>query len=144
MKQRCNSPKHTAYKNYGGRGIKICKEWEHDFKAFYDWSIANGYNPELTLDRIDNNGNYEPSNCRWATIKEQSYNRRTNRNLTVYGITHTLEEWSKIMGFNSHHVIFLRLKRGWTVEDAICTPSRKKKNHRWHEEFLETFVRRQQ
>ncbi len=79
MKARCNNPQRKDYKNYGGRGIQVCAEWINDFSAFHSWATDNGYSDELTIDRIDVNGNYEPSNCRWATIQEQQKNKRTNK-----------------------------------------------------------------
>lgn len=76
MKQRCYNPNSRDYKNYGERGISICEEWKNDFQAFYSWAMANGYKDNLTIDRIDVNGNYEPSNCRWVTMLVQRHNRR--------------------------------------------------------------------
>lgn len=85
MKRRCYNPKHIHYKSYGGRGIKIRDEWLNDFLKFKEWSLRNGYSDKLCIDRTDNNGNYEPNNCRWVTYKENCNNTRTNRLITING-----------------------------------------------------------
>ena len=125
--QRCTNPKQANYKLYGGRGIKVCEEWRKDFKAFHDWAVANGYTDDLTIDRIDVNGNYCPENCRWATKKEQSNNTRTNRLITYKDETHTLQEWADFLGA-SKGAIYRRLKRGWSVEKALTTPIKNQKH----------------
>lgn len=101
MKCRCYNSANPSYKNYGGRGIKIFDKWldeENGFMNFYEWAINNGYQDNLSIDRIDNNGNYEPSNCRWATDFEQANNKRNNHYITYKGETHTVAEWSRIIG----------------------------------------------
>lgn len=97
IKNRCKDKNNKYYK---GRGIKICQQWLDDFKCFYDWAITNGYQDNLTIDRIDVNGNYEPSNCRWITLKEQARNKRNNVYVTYNNETHTLSEWSEITKIN--------------------------------------------
>ena len=109
MKQRCNNPKNVWYKNYGARGIKICDSWQNDFMSFYNWSINNGYSDELSFDRIDVNGNYEPANCRWATRRTQQNNMRRNRYLTYNDETHTQAEWEHILKL-PHNYIHSRLR----------------------------------
>jgi hypothetical protein len=96
MKDRCRRSSHVAYKDYGGRGIKICDEWK-TFENFYPWAIKSGFQPELSLDRINTNGNYEPTNCRWATAEEQQRNRRDN-NLTEEVIQAREEKLKEIRG----------------------------------------------
>lgn len=118
MKQRCFNPNNTAYEDYGGRGITVCDEWKDDFQTFHDWAMANGYAEDLEIDRMDNDGNYEPSNCRWTTRERQANNRRTNAKLTLNNETHTIAEWTKITGL-SKATIDGRLKRGWTIERVL-------------------------
>ncbi|MBE7084268.1 MAG: hypothetical protein E7373_06695 [Clostridiales bacterium] len=118
LKSRCLNMSFKFYKNYGGRGIKVCDEWLNNPQSFYDWAIANGYNSNLTIDRIDFNGNYEPSNCRWVDMKTQSNNRRNNHIITLNGVSHTLSEWSSLTGIEQS-TIRARLKRGWSEEKAL-------------------------
>lgn len=119
MKERTINEHDTAYQYYGGRGIKVCDEWINDFKAFYEWAIDNGYKDGLTIDRIDTNGNYEPSNCRWSTRKEQANNRRTNKNISYNGETHNLKQWSEKLGIN-YGTLKARINRyHWTIERAF-------------------------
>lgn len=115
---RCHYPQTNQYKNYGGRGIKICEEWEKDFVSFYNWAMDNGYNDNLTLDRINVNGNYEPSNCRWITRKEQGRNTTKNRFITYNGETKTLTEWSETYNINIT-TLSDRLKAGIPFGEAI-------------------------
>ena len=98
MIARCHCPKSPDYTNYGARGIKVCEEWRKDNKAFFDWAFANGYKQGLSLDRIDNNGDYSPQNCRWVTHKQQQNNKRTNHFIEINGETHTISEWAEISG----------------------------------------------
>ena len=83
MKERCLTVTNKDYPNWGGRGITICEEWRNDFAAFREWSLANGYDEHLTIDRVDNDGNYEPGNCRWVTLQEQAQNRRKPKNHNI-------------------------------------------------------------
>lgn len=118
MIRRCTSPVEIEYHNYGGRGIKVCDEWANDFMVFYDWAMANGYNDKLTIDRINNNGNYEPSNCRWATYKKQCRNKRNNRIVCINGVEKTLIEWSEISGID-RATIARRINVGWDAKDWL-------------------------
>lgn len=99
MMDRCENPNVQNYGLYGGRGIRVCDEW-HDIQEFEKWAEQTGYEPGLTLDRIDVNGDYCPNNCRWATRKEQANNRRNTLYITFLGETHTLSEWAEILGVN--------------------------------------------
>jgi hypothetical protein len=120
MKARCNRPSSHKYKSYGGRGIKVCEEWKN-FEPFYDWAMKNGYAEDLSIDRIDNDGNYEPSNCRWVTSKMQANNTRQNCKITFNGETHTLKEWSEITGI-TYSALSHRKARGWEVDKMLTVP----------------------
>lgn len=120
MLDRCNNPENPAYKYYGGRGIKVCDRW-YDVRN-YVADLPDGYKSGLEIDRIDNNGNYEPGNVRWATSKENGRNKRNNVLLTYNGQTKTITEWSEITGIH-HTTIKDRIdKQGMTVEQALTLP----------------------
>lgn len=126
MRDRCYNKKNKSYADYGGRGIIVCEEWNSDFMSFYNWSIKNGYDESLptsecSIDRIDVNGNYCPSNCRWATIKEQANNKRNNRMITYMGKTQSVSMWADELNI-SVGKLRSRLDRNWTVERAFTTP----------------------
>ena len=120
MLRRCNNPKDKEYHNYGGRGISVCERWSK-FENFIA-DMGDKPSPHHSLDRYpDKNGNYEPSNCRWATMLEQGLNRRTNRNVTYMGKTQTVSQWSQELGINDT-TIYQRIRYGWTMEEALSTP----------------------
>jgi hypothetical protein len=119
MRQRCHYPASISYRNYGARGIKVCDRWINSFENFY---ADMGDRPEGTsLERIDNDRDYEPGNCAWATKPEQGTNQRTNRFIEHAGQRLTLMQWSRLTGL-SKHTIYRRLKIGWPVDKALTTP----------------------
>lgn len=130
MKSRCYTKSNPAYNRYGGRGISMCQQWKKDFTAFYNWSMDNGYSKELSIDRINHNGNYEPSNCRWATPKEQSDNKRCNILITINGTTLDLQQWCDKIGIKRSTVNTRVRMCGWTYEKALSTPVRKHKEYK--------------
>jgi hypothetical protein len=129
MCTRCNNPNSPRYGDYGGRGIVVCEEWRHTFAPFEKWALTNGYTDNLTIDRIDVNGDYCPENCRFVTYTENNQNRRDNVLLEFNGEVHCLTEWSRIMGIGQS-VLTNRLKRGWSVEKALTFPVDHRKT-RW-------------
>lgn len=120
MKRRCSNPNSDDYKHYGARGISVCEEW-NEFTGFYSWAKASGYTEDLTLDRIDVDGNYEPCNCRWVDMKEQENNRTNNVMIEFNGECHTRQQWSEITGIK-YTTIRNRIDNlGWPVEKALTT-----------------------
>lgn len=123
MRQRCLVENNVNFPSWGGRGITICERW-NDFENFLA-DMGTRPTPKHSIDRIDNNGNYEPINCRWATMKEQSRNRRSNHFVTVNGVTKTIVEWAEISGLHQS-TIFKRLaKYGWPPDQAVSRPPNK-------------------
>lgn len=120
MKQRCYNKNVPNYKNYGGRGIRVCDEWtsKSGYRLFYEWAVANGYGEFLSIERKDVNGNYCPENCTWATFKEQQNNKRDNHKLTINGITKNINQWSEETGIHPA-TLHNRLNSGWNTNNVI-------------------------
>ena len=125
MRERCLNQHHRYYNDYGGRGIKICDEWLQSFLPFEAWALANGYADHLELDRVDNDGDYTPENCRWTTRKENFNNRRTTRFLTAFGERKTMQQWTEDERCAvDYATIWARVGRGWSHERAITEPTK--------------------
>lgn len=125
MRNRCNNFNNYSYKNYGGRGIRVCSEWDQSFESFKSWALLHGYKEGLSIDRKDNNGDYSPENCRWVNLKVQHRNQRVSRMLTLNGKTQTLADWSEELRI-SHGTLSARLRSGWSVERTLTEPVHKK------------------
>jgi hypothetical protein len=117
MKKRCLNPNNHAYKYYGGLGIKVCSDWL-SFELFRDWALRSGYEDDLTIERREYNGNYEPSNCAWVPISEQNNNKSNSRMITYMDKTQTLRDWSRELGIK-YTTLHGRLRRGWPVNKAF-------------------------
>ena len=115
IKARCYNPHNKRYKNYGGRGIKVCDEWKNDYLSFKNWALNNSYSDDLTIDRINNDGNYEPNNCRWVDIKTQQNNTTRNIYITYKGITQSLSLWADTFGL-TYSCMKHRYDRNWNME----------------------------
>ncbi len=128
MKSRCNNPNASKYYLYGGKGIKVCEEWENDFLSFYNWAMNNGYKEELTLDRINPDKDYCPENCKWATYKEQN-SHLSGKAMEIFseviieykGEQLNMTEWAKRLGLKPK-TLHSRYQRGWTIERMLETP----------------------
>lgn len=126
MRARCTNPNHREFNRYGARGIMVCKEWE-SFEPFYIWSLENGYDEHLSIDRVDVNGNYEPSNCRWTTWDVQVRNRRNNHYLECNGRKMIISDWARELGI-SEQGLSERINSGnWTIEEALTIPPMSRK-----------------
>ena len=132
MRNRCYDKNRKCYPSYGGRGIKVCDEWLHDYAAFREWAMRSGYDPNAprgmcTLDRIDNDGDYCPENCRWVSMDVQRWNKHDSWKLEYKGKVINLREASLVAGI-TENTIRCRIKRGWSVERAIEQPARRLSN----------------
>ena len=127
MRNRCNNKNNKDYPYYGGRGITVCDDWNNNFILFETWAINNGYTEKLTIDRIDSNKEYSPNNCKWSTRKEQIINRRPFKSRFF---KERLEKSIKQMAEEHNiptYIVFSRLRLGWSLEDSLNKPIRKKK-----------------
>lgn len=124
MRRRCYNPKDQSFPYYGGRGITVCSAWLESYSEFRDWALSSGYQAGLTLDRKDTDGNYAPENCRWATRKEQNFNKRNNHRLEFGGRNLTLAEWEAVTGLPQRLIRCRVVELGWPIEKALTEPVR--------------------
>lgn len=124
MIQRCRNPNNQAFKYYGGRGIEVCQEWKDSFLVFYN-HVGKRPSPKHSIDRIDNDGNYEPGNVKWSLRVEQANNKQNNRNITINGKTMSLFQWAHFVGM-SPHTLYGRISRNWPPEKAVFCPIKKR------------------
>lgn len=117
MKDRCNNKNNHCYERYGGRGISVCDEWQH-FEPFRDWAFANGYADNLSIERIDCNGNYEPNNCTWIPLADQNKNTRASRRITINGTTHILADWARLSELCPQTISY-RIKKGYPESEWL-------------------------
>lgn len=120
MKSRCYNPNVPKFKNHGGKGITVCNEWLN-FENFCKWSMENGYDAKLTIDRINNELGYGPDNCRWSTYKEQNNNTKQNHIISFNGKSQTIAQWADELGF-VYNTLAERIRRGWSIEEAFNHP----------------------
>lgn len=125
MNRRCHNPEFVDYPRWGGRGVTVCDEWRYDFQAFLTWAESNGWAEGLTLDRIDNDGPYSPENCRWASLEEQSNNKRNSRFLKYRGEVLTVAQWSRKLNIPCE-VLYSRIYEGWSDEKVLSYPYKSK------------------
>ena len=123
MKSRCANPKNISFPAYGGKGVQVCAEWTR-FEPFRDWARSNGYADNLTIDRINSEGDYEPTNCRWTTYKVQSNNTSRNHYVTAFGETLTISQWADRFGISDRTIAARINLLGWDAEDAVSKPVR--------------------
>lgn len=128
MKQRCYNPHNASYNNYGGRGITVCQEWKDNFLNFYNWAINNHYNDKLIIERKNVNGNYDPTNCKWATAKEQQNNTRANVHIEYNGQIKNIKEWSEITGI-PYYILQTRYSNG-DMDERLFRPIRHKRKRK--------------
>lgn len=128
MKGRCYNPSNQDYNNYGGRGIYVCEEWKEKPVAFYEWAMSNGYKDGLTIERVNFNEGYTPANCTWIPMSEQGKNTRRVNKVTLFGETKSIHEWVKDDRIKiGEPMVYRRMKKGLSAEQALLTPSKKAK-----------------
>lgn len=121
IKERCYNPNSKSYYRYGGRGIKMCDEWLNNYQSFEEWCLSHGFQEELAIDRINNDGDYSPDNCRFVTLKENNQKRNTTRWYTIDGETKNLQQWCDVYGI-CRGTVYSRLENGWDIKDALTKP----------------------